>query len=871
MSKRKIAILGGGAGALSAAFALTETPALREKLDVTVYQMGFRLGGKGASGRNAAMGQRIEEHGLHIWMGFYENAFRVMRACYEELGRPKGAPLATWDEAFKQQSYVVIQEKLPGEDLADERWSPIHLDFPTNSELPGESGELPEIWTYLELIGEWLVQNAGGLNDYDPLRNIEDAISEPADMMRGAAETAADTVMDAAGAAVNAAGAAATNAGNALGSAVNRLVSAISVAGAGPDDVGMDRAPDLDDDDPSLRDKPVRAEAVNSAPPAQSSSQPGWPAWVEALAKDDGSPKEPIKRGRGIGTVAPEPIPEPKAEPETRSPSNSSEQDKFKGDDPPVEVEMSNDILLTFQSAALEPLKSANGLIRKLKDDPSGHTAAAHHAIVFLLRAFRTAAKTILDPQLSTDLRARTLWTQLNLAVSTAIGILTSDALFAGWDCLDDMDFREFLRANGADDITVDSGFIRAVYDLVFAYEGGEIARPSIAAGVALRGVLRMIFTYKGSFFWEMQAGMGDVVFTPLYEVLKKRGVKFEFFHRVRALRLTQDQRSIGAVELTRQVELKGPSYEPLVDVKGLPSWPSKPLYDQIKGGDDLARSNVDVESSWSPPWRDERPVRLERGKDFDDVVLGIAIGALPSICADLARANEGFRAMLAHVKTVQTCAIQLWLKPKLEELGWTHQTRTGQRPVLTAFVEPIDTWADMSHLIAREAWPEALAPQTIAYFCGPFLDAPVPSSSSDHRFPERERQRFEWLAVNFLNYHVGKLWPSATRTSSGEAFKWEDLIDPHERRGQARFQSQYVRVNIEPTERYVLSLPGSTRYRLAPDGSGFENLYLAGDWTKNGINAGCVEAAVISGLWAARGLSGASHAIPGERDVRGG
>ena len=44
--------------------------------------MGWRLGGKGASGRGVA--DRIEEHGLHLWMGFYENAFRLMRDCYEE-------------------------------------------------------------------------------------------------------------------------------------------------------------------------------------------------------------------------------------------------------------------------------------------------------------------------------------------------------------------------------------------------------------------------------------------------------------------------------------------------------------------------------------------------------------------------------------------------------------------------------------------------------------------------------------------------------------------------------------------------------------------------------------------------------------------
>ena len=50
----KVAILGGGVGGMTAAFELTATPELRERYDVTVYQLGWRLGGKGASGRNAA-------------------------------------------------------------------------------------------------------------------------------------------------------------------------------------------------------------------------------------------------------------------------------------------------------------------------------------------------------------------------------------------------------------------------------------------------------------------------------------------------------------------------------------------------------------------------------------------------------------------------------------------------------------------------------------------------------------------------------------------------------------------------------------------------------------------------------------------------
>ena len=45
--KTKIAILGGGLGAITTAFMLTDRPELRERFEVTVYQMGWRLGGKG--------------------------------------------------------------------------------------------------------------------------------------------------------------------------------------------------------------------------------------------------------------------------------------------------------------------------------------------------------------------------------------------------------------------------------------------------------------------------------------------------------------------------------------------------------------------------------------------------------------------------------------------------------------------------------------------------------------------------------------------------------------------------------------------------------------------------------------------------------
>ena len=86
----RVAILGGGMGGLAAAWRLSE-PGCRERFDtITVHQRGWRLGGKGASsrGRNG----RIEEHGLHIWLGYYENAFGLLRECYEALDRPTTDP-----------------------------------------------------------------------------------------------------------------------------------------------------------------------------------------------------------------------------------------------------------------------------------------------------------------------------------------------------------------------------------------------------------------------------------------------------------------------------------------------------------------------------------------------------------------------------------------------------------------------------------------------------------------------------------------------------------------------------------------------------------------------------------------------------------
>jgi uncharacterized protein with NAD-binding domain and iron-sulfur cluster len=81
---RRVLVVGGGMASLSCAYWLARQPG---RFEVTVHQQGWRLGGKLASGRNLARHGRIEEHGLHVWSGFYENAFWMIREVYRELGR----------------------------------------------------------------------------------------------------------------------------------------------------------------------------------------------------------------------------------------------------------------------------------------------------------------------------------------------------------------------------------------------------------------------------------------------------------------------------------------------------------------------------------------------------------------------------------------------------------------------------------------------------------------------------------------------------------------------------------------------------------------------------------------------------------------
>src|SRR5688572_1612077 len=137
MTKR-IAVLGGGPAGMTAAYYLSD-PTLNGAYDVTVYQYGWRLGGKGACARNPEYGQRIEEHGLHQFLGFYDNAFRMLRELWPQWKTAPRTRFPTWESAFTKQSMITFMQ-LVKEDDGSERWEPWNLKPPTWPGLPGDDG-----------------------------------------------------------------------------------------------------------------------------------------------------------------------------------------------------------------------------------------------------------------------------------------------------------------------------------------------------------------------------------------------------------------------------------------------------------------------------------------------------------------------------------------------------------------------------------------------------------------------------------------------------------------------------------------------------------------------------------------------------------
>jgi uncharacterized protein with NAD-binding domain and iron-sulfur cluster len=733
MAKTRIAILGGGAGALTAAFHLTRTPHLRAQYDVTIYQLGWRLGGQGASGRNRARNDRIEEHGLHIWMGWYENAFAMMHETYAEQVKDRTNPFTSWTDAFKPHSFTPIG-------LGDGRTF-FHLEWPENSDRPGDGHVL-----------------------LSPMGAITEAIGILAEMFGGLF--------------------------NALLPASGPLRWILKV--------------------PVLAIQAVFLMIEHSRPSRA----------LGRLLRKSFALLESAWRF-------------------VRSPFG-------KGGRRSVGGALVHGLEIVLAYAALGVIVTVKAVV--------GVFARKGGLAELAGRVLDTAAamtRGMLNPKYG----------------------LTDD-----WNLnrIDDYELLDWLIENGARETIKsvpglkDAPELRALYDLAFAYRpsGDAGLMPDFAAGTAIRALIRIFATYKGAVFYEMQAGMGETVIAPIYQVLRQRGVAVRFFSKVKRLELSENGKWVQRIHISRQVDTPA-AYEPLFAVNGLPCWPTEPFWDQVKDGEAI-RQRLDadgqtLESHWCS--QEVGTDVLELGTHFDKVILGINLGAFQhlndedgSLCDELIEADPAFRAMTERLGLIPTFGVQLWMDRDLRGLGWT-----APSPAMDGAVEPMDVWADMSHFLARERWPIATAPRSLQFFCGPWNTDLFRRPASHRSTPADALAAVRGIAQGWLERNTDTIWPAALRAAGGSALDWALLHDRAGRTGPERLDDQWIRPNVDPTECCVASWHGSTAYRLAPGRSGFQNLYLAGTWTRTGMNATCVEGAVMSGMAASRAICGEPRHIVGD------
>jgi uncharacterized protein with NAD-binding domain and iron-sulfur cluster len=693
---------------LTAAWELTRTPQLAEENDVTVFQLGWRLGGKCASGRTEPtagepLDSRILEHGLHIWFGCYDNAFRVLKEAYAHWERPANCPLKSWRDAFEPQSYALF-----GYDAGNGKRDYHAITFDGNSKEPG-TGDVSSS------LGDLAVTL---------YRLVRDLLHE-----------------------------------------------------------------EFRDDQSSDEEQPHLLD----------------------------------------------PLPTP-----------------F--------------VLAPFRRAAAEAWTIG---ARVLDHAGVDFTRPYFEAVK---RSTHEAAATLrqgVDGQDERERqRQRLLQEGLDLTGAVLRGVISDCYLQRkSIDALDAEEFTTWLERHECDLKVPGSTLLQTMYDTFFWYGEGDPRRPNVGAGTAITVILRAMCTYKQAITFKMTAGMGEVVVAPMYEVLRQRRVKFKFFHKVTRLELGAQQ-TLRRVHLSRQADiLENKEYVPTFSQGGLSCWPSEPRWEQLRDGAALKAKGVSFESHWEQHSVGSEVLEVDgaanaNGATFTHVIMAVSLGAFKKLnqdagmCDELLAASPAFSDMAASMDLVPSQAAQLWSTRRTGELG---DYAAGYESV--AGPQPLPIWADMSQVLLREQHPAA-GPKSLHYGCGTFKTELYKETLAARDTEKRALELVRNEVKGWLNERSAGLWRHATHNAT---FDWNVLYDPQDRVGAARLEAQYIRANVTPTECCPGTPPGSSAKRLRSEESGFKNLFLAGCYTRTGLNTTCVEGAVMSGMQASRAVCGSPRLVVGE------
>ena len=651
---KKVAILGGGAASCSAALALTDQPGWKERFDITIYQLGWRLGGKARSGRNKNYGQRSEGVTLHHFSSIYIETKRVIRSVYKELNRPEGAPLRTFEEAFVSIALRTEQEK--------------------DCEIDRECFSMDYLFDKLTGTLLWMTKK----------------------MM------------------------------------IKKL--------------GIDYA-------------------IN--------------------------------------------------------------EEHFKPDS----------IHLQFEVTSVQ---------------------------AFLKKIFPTVKNNSLTQE---------YLSMIDTTATIIIGFMEDNLIERGLYTINHLDLRQWLKKHGASETTINSRFVLAHYDELISYFNGDMQKPDMEAGTALQVYLPHFFCCEDITVWHHEAGLGDAMFAPIYEILKRRGVHFKFFHKVEGLVLnTGNSKFVKQIRITKQIDLINEEYNPLIDVKGLPSWPNEPKYEEITQleADLLQKYDIDLESfwtNWSGVYEENfghpiPEVVLKRGEDFDIIVYGIPVGSLPFLCGELLEKSPSLKKVSEHIGKVPSLQFQLWGTLDLEDWKKELYVHRLTDPMQRQAVYGI---ADNDDILKTENWETiGLKPEQLLYIIFNQHVVGIPPSN-DTLFPHEQMEKVKRSSIHEIQEILKGISPNSFQDG---VFNWTVLTDPMNRTGVERFDSQYLRLNLNPSDLFTQILTNTSQYRITTDGAGFDNIYFTGDWIQNGINYGSIEGAITSGLLTSKAISGYPRQIFWEKCI---
>jgi uncharacterized protein with NAD-binding domain and iron-sulfur cluster len=674
LAKKKVVIIGGGIGGLVAAYQLSQTEQQREKLEITVHQMGWRLGGKCATGRDEAIAHRIEEHGIHGFLGSYFNALTLMKQVYAEWVPQRDSPIKSFEDAFPIENSAFFWE---WEDNRLLRW-PNRRSNPTST-----IDKAAEFGTLLS----WLIPAAA------KLRYLAKALSGPA---FGGADT------------------------------------------------------DSESHDPLLEvfDKIVEALDRN-------------------ISMLDG----------GFGAA------EANAVPSIFDPTLNAIID---GPPPPVD----------------------------LSDTTRRRIFRIFEFLAVLLRGVR-------DDQLLTK----------------------------GLRSIDSLDFKDWLLRHKASEGLMRSPIVLATINTTYQYPEGDLARPpEMSAASYLQWTLRA-FVDLGGAYYLFAAGSGDTIISPMYQVLRKRGVKFEFFSRLESLSLSSDARTVETIDIGRQAQVLSGHYKPLMSFKGLCVWPNRPDLAQLEHGSDY--SNFDFEDPFSVSPHN-RVQRLTIGEDFDTVILALPPKALALCAKQLFERLPKWKASLDASRATATQSLQIWLKKPVKEIDG--RDLPGDFHLAGNYATGLHGHVDFGKFLKFEGWPEE-GPEGLMFFSGVMKHEPIHDGPDGQAFADTivrhtahqmlVSQGARLLPLAGLNENLGASSPFAVN------FDILYCLNPTPP-GAARLDAQFFKANARPSELYTQAPPGTRETRITPLDTGVTNLTCAGDWVDTVLNVGSFEGATIGGMLAA-------------------